>query len=132
LEYAAHEARMSVPNEDGVTLRSMQEERARRGLPGAQEALDGPLFPTDLEYLYGYASELVGRSGHGMSGLAPVSNREIEAFERLHGITLEPFEVEAIYRLDGVMRNPPKEEEVKQESPKPVPVAAWPERKKNG
>jgi hypothetical protein len=123
---------MSVPNEDGVTLRAMQEERARRGLAGAQEALDGPPFPCDLEYLYGYASELVGRSGLGMSGLAPVSNREIESFERLHGITLEPYEVEAIYRLDSAMRNPPKEEEVKLESPKPVPVAAWPERKKNG
>jgi hypothetical protein len=129
LEYAAHEARMSTPDKDGVTLRDIQTERLRKNLPGAKEALEGPGVPQDMEYLYGFATELTGRSGVGMSGANPLSFTTIKDWQGLTGNRLDPDETYALLRLDAVMRHPPEEKptEVKPEAKEAV--LAWPTKR---
>jgi hypothetical protein len=128
--YAAHQSELDTPDKDGVTRRALLTERVRKGIPGAQDVLDsGPQCPADLGYLYGYATELVGRSGVGMNGLAPLSYTTLRDWQALTGIALEPDEVTALMRLDSVIRNPPKETEVKPEPDTPRELPAWPEKK---
>jgi hypothetical protein len=133
VEYVAWETKLNTPDKDGVTLRSMQEERLRRNLPGAREALEGPMFPLDMEHIYLWNQELFGRSGIGMSGVAPLSYGAISDWSRLTGNSPEPDEIQALLRLDAVMRHPPEDKPVdaKPEPTASVPLPAWPEKKKN-
>lgn len=42
------------------------------------------------------------RRGYGMSGPLPITNTEIDAWQRVHGIRLTPWELDCIYLLDGL------------------------------
>lgn len=54
-----------------------------------------------------WAYELVGRSGAGASGMAPLMYQTIEAWARLTGRDLpEPEEVHALVRLDAAILAP--------------------------
>jgi hypothetical protein len=129
--YAAHQSELDHPDKDGVTRRALLTERVRKGMPGAQELLEsGPQLPKDMEHLYGYATELVGRSGMGQFGVAPLSYTTLRDWQALTGIALEPDEVTALMRLDSVIRNPPRETEVKPEPDTPRELPAWPEKKR--
>lgn len=82
-----------------------------------------------MEWLVGWAFRLVGRSGGGMEGLAPLSYQAVEAWARLMDVRLHPWEVDALMELDAAIRcpDPPADEE--QERPKPAEAPAWPTRK---
>lgn len=49
---------------------------------------------------------LYGRDGADMSGVHPVSNREIEAFARLRCLSLDPVDVEALVALNAALCYP--------------------------
>lgn len=66
----------------------------------------GPERPDALEYLYRWALELVGRSGVGMAGLAPLTYGTVMDWAALTGRRPRPFEVEALMRLDAILRDP--------------------------
>lgn len=87
-----------------------------------------------LAYLHGWAVELVGRSGLTMGGVAPVSHMEIQAWSALSGHVPTVLELEAIRRIDAVIRNPepPKSEDDAPALTEPRVVKAWPTRKANG
>lgn len=91
---------------EGVETRQHLRLLAARGNERAIAALAGPQVPEELEYLRTWACELVGRSGVGMSGLAPLSVRELEAWERKTHRHVEAWEVEVLIRLDAILRNP--------------------------
>lgn len=132
MEYARHEAEMNAPGEDGVSLRSHLEEKRRRGLP-CPELDSVPECPEELAHLYGFAIELIGRSGVGMSGFAPLSYSLIRDWSHLTGWTLEPCEVDAVIRLDSVMRDSAKKDEApKLTEDAQVEIAPWPQKKKDG
>lgn len=86
------------------------ERAAANGDLWARAQLEGPPCPESLAYLVGWAYELVGRSGVGMSGLAPLRYSEVEAWARVMGREVSPPEVEALMRLDRVLRSPPKDD----------------------
>jgi hypothetical protein len=128
VEYVAWETKLNTPEKDGTTLRAIYEEKARRGQKVPE--LEGPLFPSDMQHIYGWNQELFGRSGLGMSGVAPLSYSAIADWSRLTGNNPDPDEVFALFRLDSVMRHPPEEKvEVKTEPDKPRELPAWPEKK---
>ncbi len=132
MTYAAHEARMSVPDKDGTPAREHYRFLAEKGRQDAIDMLEGPECPVDLMYLYNFAIELHGRSGAGMGGLNPLSHTELRNWSDLTGWSLDPHEVEALMALDSVMRHPPKEEETKKEPVNehaPRQVSAWPTKK---
>jgi hypothetical protein len=73
---------------------------------------DGPVCPEPVAHLRSWAYELVGRSGVGMGGLAPLRYSEIEAWARLTGRCVTPRDVAALLALDRVLRQPPGEHEM--------------------
>jgi hypothetical protein len=79
---------------------------AERGDRRAAAALEGPEYPEEFVYLYRWALELLGRSGVGMSGYAPLSYGTIADWVRLTGTEIYPHEVRALLQLDAVLRNP--------------------------
>lgn len=82
------------------------EKLARKGDKTAREALRPKgLYPRWIGYLKGWISDLHGRSGVGMSGYAPLTYTQIEAWARLKGIRPEPHEVEALMSLDTAIRS---------------------------
>lgn len=82
-----------------------------------------------MQHLVDWAYALLGRSGVGMDGAAPLSFREIEAWARLTGEQVEPYEAEAVTVLDAVLRYPETGEEEVQQDAEPEEVPAWPTRK---
>lgn len=60
----------------------------------------GPEFPFALAYLLDWFQELqLSRTGNGF-GPNPIAYQEIEAWQRLNGIELEPWEIQALKRID--------------------------------
>jgi hypothetical protein len=79
---------------------------AARGNAAAIAALWGPQIPEELEYLRDWAYELVGRSGVGMGGAAPLSYTTIRDWALLTHRRPAAWEVDALIRLDAVIRHP--------------------------
>jgi len=82
------------------------------------EQLIGPAVPESLAYLRDWLFQLVGRSGVGMAGAAPLSYGTIADWARLTGNTPTPDDVEALLYLDAVLRGEQREAA---EQAKPIP-----------
>lgn len=92
-------------------MRTHLEAAARRGNAHAKAKLEGPEFPESLDYLHGWLHELHGRSGVGVSGLAPMTYETIAAWSALTGQQPDALDVNALLRLDSVLLSPPDEQE---------------------
>jgi hypothetical protein len=101
-----HDAGLATKEKDGSTRRAHLEAAARRGHPAAVAALEGPECPDAVSYLRDWLHELHGRSGVGMSGLAPLTYGAIADWARLTGRRPHPYEVRALLTLDAVMLFP--------------------------
>lgn len=129
---------MDQRGEDGATRRAHLEAAATKGSQTAINALEPPSYPSALGYLLEWAYALFGRSGVGMSGLAPLGYGTIESWARLRGEDPTPMEVVALMELDGVFRDPDADvdgtDDVEQDEMARTPDEireqyAWPERK---
>jgi hypothetical protein len=132
MEYARHEAMLNQPDKDGTPTRAHYEARASQGSKEAIEMIEGKDFPVDLEYLYSWSMQLVGRSGVSQAGLAPLSHSEIRSWSEMTGWRPDPQEVEALILLDSIIRHPDTETKKTEEAedvPRLTPVAPWPVRK---
>lgn len=111
----------------------MLELRASQGDAQAITDLTPPEYPESVEYLLGWSQELVGRSGSGMTGPAPLSWSTLDAWSRLTGRLLGSDECEALMVLDHAMRNPeePREQIVDVTQPKVAVVKPWPSKKRS-
>lgn len=65
--------------------------------------LEGPESPESLQYLTDILYQMHGRSGVGMSGLAPLSYDTIARWCELHETRLSSLEVNALVMLDSVL-----------------------------
>ena len=113
---------------DGSGYRATLELSAARGNAEARRALQEPECPEPVQYLVEWAYQLVGRSGEGMNGVAPLSYACVDAWSRLTGIEPTPDEVAALLVLDHAIRHPEPTPVVVRDV---VPAPAWPE-KSNG
>ncbi len=95
----------------GPSRRATLTKAAEAGNARARSALRSPPCPEALEYLRAWAYALVGRSGASDAGAAPLSYGTIEAWARLMGVPVpQPYEVEALFALDALMRCPGEDE----------------------
>jgi hypothetical protein len=109
--YAQHHARLDALAPDGKsTIRAHYEAAAKRGDSRSQAALDGPEFPETLDYLWGWAMALYGRSGAGTAGFAPLSYQTLQAWSALTGNELTRWEVDALVRIDAALLHPGTED----------------------
>lgn len=104
--YAAHEAELNAPTEDGATVRAYLESRAATGKQDAIDKLAGPERPIALEYLWERFQTLDAMRAEGMNGRAPLTADAIDAANRLFQWHLTPLEVDGLCRLDGATRHP--------------------------
>lgn len=114
---------MSAPVGGDVkgTVREHLESAAAMGSARARADLESaPVCPPELEYLVEWSYWLVGRSGVGMGGLMPLSHTEIDAFCRLNGLMLEPYETEALLALDAALRHRDEKPKSRESSESPA------------
>lgn len=124
--HVAHQARLDKVGKDGATRRAYLEAAALNGNRTAIEALERHPPSIALSYLHGWALDLVGRSGVGQFGLAPLSFTTIRHWADLKDIDVLPHEVDALIVLDGAMRDPGEEETAKDDV---VVAPTWPVRR---
>jgi hypothetical protein len=79
---------------------------ADAGNASAIAALEGPLFPEELEYLWAWFEELDRTRTVGVNGPEGFTYPMIDAWARLTDRTPAPHAVEALFLLDVVMRHP--------------------------
>lgn len=86
--------------------------RNRSRKPEQYEAeLACPPLPRDLVYVWQMFSRLRNRAGGNGFGVNPIAFSEIEAFCRLSGTSVTPFELRLIEDLDNLFRKPRKPHE---------------------
>lgn len=61
---------------------------------------DAPELPDGLLYLWGWFMRLCAARGSSGFGPNPLSYAELDAFARLMGVTLQPWEVDTLRDLD--------------------------------
>ncbi len=98
MEFAEAEFKLGVVQPDGATLREHYENLLRqKGV--THELLEASECPDSLFYIWEYFLTMnIRRTGNGY-GPNPLTPPEVEAWARLHGVRLTPFEAEA---LDGL------------------------------
>lgn len=127
-----HATRLDRPDTNGVTLRATLELRASQGSRQAVADLTPPDYPESLTYLLGWSHELVGRSGVGMDGAAPLSWSTLDAWSRLTGRVIDSNDCDALMLLDHAFRHPEEPESkapVDVKEPVQAVIRPWPSRK---
>jgi hypothetical protein len=106
VRYVAWDVEMSTPNEEGATLRDALRELARRGRTDVLEKLNGPRLPRTVRYLLDWTRDIRRGVGRDTNGLAPLTWVSLDAWARHTDHQPAPHEVDAIFLLDAVMRDP--------------------------
>lgn len=95
-----------MPDDNGMTYRESLEGLLKRARTPARQAeleaeLALPKFPKPLSYLWQAYIRLRRRQAPAaMGGALPIGWSDLDAFERLTGASLAPWEVEAIEEID--------------------------------
>jgi hypothetical protein len=92
---------LSIPDKDGVTEREHLKQ-VELQIGKTPLALQGPNFPTELEYIWSYFLELSATRSQGYSGPLPITYQEIMAWRDLTNNIVNAWEVEVIKRLDRI------------------------------
>lgn len=92
------------------------EAMARQGDVAAQFELDNvPPLPPLAAHVWGYFTDLARcRNYAGMGSPLPISYRDIEAWGRVTGNTLAPWELRAVLQLDAAFLTEPATEEARE------------------
>lgn len=99
MECCRAEQRLAARQGDGVSLRKhLQRAAAATGKPDPLLLVRWPSVGRPLWWAFNTMARQ-----YGMSGPQPLSCSEIDAWQRLHGIRLTPWELEIIHGFDGVV-----------------------------
>lgn len=90
--------RLSQRQPDGTSRRENLQAIARAGGATHWELLEAP--PPEGELLVDTYFDLRGTSGAGLGGFNPLAPTEIEAWARLQGLQLTPWEVDTLLAMD--------------------------------
>ncbi len=112
----AHDARLgqrSNPKDpESLTHRQVHEQfrdaaRAKHRIDqDAEAALEEPPYPEWIQPLRDAHRLLLGRSGVGPDGLAPLSMETLTHARTLYGLHFEPHEMDLLFTLDAIARHP--------------------------
>ena len=104
MTFARFQTAMNHTDEDGVVYRAQLEASARAGNPLAITKLVEPPFPDPLRYLWDWCLEIRQGLGADINGLASLTWNALDAWARRTRRRPKPYEVAALFALDGVLR----------------------------
>jgi hypothetical protein len=91
---------LNKPDQNGVTLRENLEQVERQTKRRPAD-LDGPEFPYAVSHIWSAFVSLSSARSQGFSGPLPISYTEMKAWMELTQTYLQPFEVDAVKKLDS-------------------------------
>lgn len=129
--FASHVVELNRAAPDGSKQRDHWEAGAAAGNADALAKLTAPEYADCVDYLWKWALELHGRSGVGMSGLAPLTYEAIMAWAALRGVQPTPSEVKALIDITDALNagSGERKSETTAAAAEPAPQRPWPERK---
>ena len=112
IEFARSEFELDQPDEQGVSKRATLLDVERQTGETPKALLEARQQPEGTEFVWQVFNELSMTRGIGMAGAQPITYLELDAYQRVSGLTLTAFELQAIRELDitflGVVRGKPK------------------------
>ena len=100
--WAEFHFKLNLPDKDGITSREHLEQ-VERQTGRRPEALEPPTdFPMLLAHVWSAFSSLSNTRMAGFSGPSPITYTEIKSWKETTQTPLDPWEVEAIKRIDVV------------------------------
>ena len=99
MEYAEWDFKLSIPDKDGVALRTYLED-VERQTGHTPLPLQGPDFPSLMEHVWSAFLSLHRARTMVYSGPQPITYSEIVAWQTLTGEQMSPWEIDVIKRLD--------------------------------
>lgn len=107
--FAERSFALSATDADGVSYRETLEGLLSRSVSpekraGYEAELACPPCPPAAAYLWQAFVRLHGRRGSSGMGVDPITWSDLDAFTRLSGLRLTPWEIEAIEELDDLWR----------------------------
>lgn len=88
---------------DGATLRQHLE-AVRRATGREPQELDVPALPPQAAHLWDIYAQLAAARGSNGFGPNPIGWAELEAWQRLNGFDLSPWEAETLIHIDYAAR----------------------------
>lgn len=118
MDYAEREFALSATDKDGNSYRDhLQGQLKRARTPERQAELEEelalPPFPEALRYLWTAFVRMRRRNAGNGYGPTPITWADIDAYSRLSGLRLQPWEIEIIELLDDrflVSRQPQEDD----------------------
>ena len=100
MSWAEHQFKLNKPDQNGTTEREHLEQ-VERQIGRRIEALEAPTpFPMLISHVWSAFIALSSSRGSGFSGPAPITFEQIKAWKDLTETSIEPWEIEAIKRVD--------------------------------
>lgn len=100
MEFAAFQFELAAEEEGGTVLEHLQAVQQQTGqVP--QMLLDAPPLPEGCEDLWGIFRELHSCRGAGVSAPQRITYLDLYAFQRVSGLNLQGWELEAIRQADA-------------------------------
>jgi hypothetical protein len=101
-EWAEHQFKLNRPDKDGITEREHLEQ-VERQTGRRLEALEPPTpFPMLMEHVWSAFINLSNSRTTGFSGPNPITYEQIKAWKELTETPIDPWEIQAVIRLDRV------------------------------
>lgn len=102
IDFGRFEFSLNARQSDGQTLRQHLEavEKMTGEIPAMLK--DRPVLPAECRPTWAAFCALSNRRQSGINGPSPINWLEIDAYQRVTGDTLRPWQVDAITRLDSV------------------------------
>lgn len=100
--WAEFNFKLNTPDKDGITKREHLEQ-VERQIGRKPEELEPPTeFPTLLSHVWSAFISLSNARAAGFSGPSPITYTEIKSWKETTQTPLDPWEVEAVKRIDVV------------------------------
>ncbi|MHA6690600.1 phage tail assembly chaperone [Devosia sp. A449] len=108
MDFAEREFALSAIDKDGHSLRvHLQGQLSRARTPERRSEIEGelalPPFPDALRYLWTAFIRIRRRNAGNGFGATPITWADLDAYSRLSGLHLRPWEIETIERLDDAL-----------------------------
>jgi hypothetical protein len=102
IDFARFEFSLNARQSDGRSLRKHLEEYEEMTGLTHPKMQDRPVLPRDAVPTWRAFQSLSHRRSYGMGGPMPITWLDLDAYQRVTGESLRPWQIGAIEHLDGV------------------------------